>query len=65
MGALGRTIVGRNRYARIIGLGDRRSPCAYTPCIVKIEGDPDLHQSIAPFSFSRDGSGSPATLIFE
>ncbi|MFL2976535.1 MAG: DUF5591 domain-containing protein [Candidatus Thalassarchaeaceae archaeon] len=65
MGALGRTIVGRNRYARIIGLGDRRSPCVYTPCIVKIEGDPDLHQSIAPFSFSRDGSGSPATLILQ
>ena len=65
MGALGRTVVGRNRYARIIGLGDRRSPCVHTPCIVKIEGDPDINQSIAPFSFFRDGSISPATLTLE
>ena len=65
MGALGRTVVGRNRYARIIGLGDRRSPCVHTPCIVKIDGDPDIHQSIAPFSFFRDGSISPATLTLE
>ena len=61
MGALGRTVVERNRYARIIGLGDRRSPCVHTPCIVKIDGDPDLSEAIAPFSFIRDGSVSPAS----
>ncbi len=65
MGALGRTIVGRNRYARIIGLGDRRSPCVHTPCLVKIDGDPDFHDALAPFRFVRDGTVSPATLTLE
>ena len=65
MGALGRTIVGRNRYARIIGLGDRRSPCVHTPCLVKIDGDPPLSKSTAPFSFVRDGSVSPASLTLQ
>ncbi len=65
MGALGRTIVGRNRHARIVGLGDRRAPSVFTPCLVKIEGDPDFPHSIAPFSFHRDGSVSPATLNVE
>ena len=52
MGALGRTVVARNRHARIIGLGDRRGPSAYTPCLVRIEGDPPLDELLAPFSFT-------------
>jgi len=62
MGALGRTVVARNRYARIIGLGDRRGPSAFTPCIVRTAGDPDFDESIAPFSFVRDGLVSPAKI---
>lgn len=65
MGALGRTVVARNRHARIIGLGDRRGPSAFTPCLVQIEGDPPLDESIAPFSFTRDGSKSPAILSLQ
>ena len=60
-GALGRTVLHRERYARIWGLGDRKSPSSITPALMLMEGDPVLEVAHAPFSFSTTAS-LPSTL---
>ena len=60
-GALGRTVLHRERYARIWGLGDRKSPSSITPALMLMEGDPALEVAHAPFSFSTTAS-LPSTL---
>ncbi|MAP43183.1 MAG: hypothetical protein CL981_05630 [Euryarchaeota archaeon] len=62
MKALGRTVLARNRHARILGLGDRRSPSSETPAMVMIEGDPESFRPLCVLHFERDASKSPAHL---
>ena len=61
---LGMTIVSRWRHSRLIGLGDRSGPIAYSPCIVNLEGDPEMPPELAPFYSTRDES-IPANIKFE
>ena len=65
MRALGRTVLARNRHARILGLGDRRSPSSETPAMVMIQGDPESFRTHCAFRFERDPTCSPALLSME
>ena len=65
MKALGRTVLARNRHARILGLGDRRSPSSETPAMVMIAGDPESFQTHCVLRFERDATCSPARLSME
>ena len=60
---LGMVTVSRWRHARLMGLGDRKCPSAYAPCMVSLEGDPEVAMEIAPFSCSQDDA-IPATMTF-
>ena len=50
--ALGRTVLHRDRYGRVWGLGDRKSPASQTPGLVLMGDDPALPVAYAPFSSS-------------
>ena len=54
MAGIGRTVISRQRYSRIWGLGDRKSPSSYTPGIV-ISGNEEYDIKFAPFKISSDG----------
>ena len=60
---LGLTTVSRWRHARLMGLGDRKCPVAYTPCLVGLDGDPETPVEIAPFSSTQDDM-IPANMTF-
>jgi len=60
---LGLSTVSRWRHARLMGLGDRKCPVAYTPCLVSLDGDPETALEIAPFSCSQDDA-IPANMTF-
>ena len=62
MAALGRTVLARQRMARLWALGDRSSPQSKTPGLVVTEDDFDV--DYAPFSVSSDG-GIPRTIQLE
>ena len=38
-GTIGKVVIARQRFARVWGLGDRKSPVAMTPALVTLEGD--------------------------
>lgn len=59
--ALGRTVLHRDRYGRMWGLGDRKSPTAKTPALVLMEDDPALPVNYAPFS-SASSTSLPSVL---
>ena len=59
---IGRTVLHRQRFGRVIGLGDRASPVCRTPALVRLNGDPDGPCSTFPLTFSRDPSTTPAIL---
>ena len=46
---LGLTCISRWRHARLLGLGDRKSPSAYSPCLVNYHGGIDFPTELAPF----------------
>ena len=50
---LGRTVLHRSRFARILGLGNRSAPVAHTPCLISASNDPEELLSIAPFRSSQ------------
>jgi len=54
--ALGRTVLHRDRYGRVWGLGDRKSPTAKTPALVLMQDDPLLPVDYAPFSSTSSAS---------
>lgn len=54
--ALGRTVLHRDRYGRVWGLGDRKSPSAKTPALVLMQDDPLLPVDYAPFSSTSSAS---------
>ncbi|MEC8735747.1 MAG: hypothetical protein VXX39_02195, partial [Candidatus Thermoplasmatota archaeon] len=62
MAALGRTVLARQRMARLWALGDRSSPQSKTPGLVV--SDDDFNVDYAPFSVSSDG-GIPRTIQLE
>lgn len=59
--ALGRTVLHRDRYGRMWGLGDRKSPSAKTPALVLMADDPVLPLDYAPFS-SASSTSLPSVL---
>ena len=58
---LGRVVNQRYLYARSWSLGDRRSPTATTPCLVRLTDDIAIDAKIAPFTASTDAE-IPQTL---
>lgn len=60
-GVLARTVLHRQRYARVWGLGDRKAPSAQTPGVVLMEDDLALPVEYAPFQAATTAS-LPATL---
>ncbi len=58
---LGRTVLHRERYARVWGLGDRKSPATITPALVLMEDDPALPLAYAAFTTSSTDA-LPSTL---
>ena len=58
---LGRTVILRHMFARSWALGDRKSPSASTPCLIKLSGDCEMPHSLAPFDAETD-SEIPQTL---
>ena len=58
---LARTVLHRDRYARIWGLGDRKSPAATTPSLILMEDDPALPLAYAGFTTSSTAT-LPSTL---
>lgn len=58
---LGVSIAARWRYSRLIGLGDRKNPVAYSPCLIECEGDPVIPIALSPFRATQN-SEIPATL---
>lgn len=61
---MGRVVIGRDRFARSWGLGDRKTPTAHTPALVLLDGDQEVPTNIAPFKSSRSGD-IPAILTLE
>ena len=59
--ALGRTVLHRDRYGRVWGLGDRKSPTSKTPALVLMADDPALPVDYAPFS-SASSTALPSVL---
>ena len=52
-GAIGKVVVARQRFARLWGLGDRKSPVAHTPALVCLEGE-EIPLEIAPVQVFHD-----------
>ena len=61
---LGRTVIHRYLYARSWGLGDRKVPSATTPCLIQLDGDPEIPEKLAPFLSTTDNE-IPATLTID
>ena len=53
---IGRDVVARQRFARLMSLGDRREPSSWSPAIILGDEDPDVPISIAPLLVSRSSS---------
>ena len=61
MEGLGRSVIGHERFGRVLGLGDRHEPLSRTPALISMEGDPEIEAHRAPFSI-RDQGGQPRTM---
>ena len=59
---LARAVVVRQRFARLMQLGDRKDPAGWTPALVLGPTDPEVATSIAPFSSTRNSEGLPASI---
>jgi len=62
---LGRTVVGRLRHARVIALGDRKSPLSLTPSLIGTKNDldyTDISTSLMPFYVDYDSSSLPPSM---
>ena len=49
---IGRSIISRDRFARLFSLGDRNAAASFAPCLIVGEKDPIQPVEIAPFSIS-------------
>jgi len=62
---MGQTLLANQRLARLVGLGDRSQPAAYSPCLVIDESSVGKVPShLAPFIHKQDNSELPGTLSF-
>ena len=60
---MGQTLLANQRLARLVGLGDRSQPAAYSPCLVIDEGSIEgVPPKLAPFIHMQDNSNLPGTL---
>ena len=59
---LARSVLVRQRLARVRQLGDRNSPMSWTPALVARAEDPEMPISLAPFSSSRESDNLPASI---
>ncbi len=59
---LARSVLVRQRLARVMQLGDRNSPVSWTPALVTRTEDPEMPISLAPFSSSRESDNLPASI---
>ena len=59
---LARSVLVRQRLARVMQLGDRNSPVSWTPALVARADDPEMPISLAPFSSSRESENLPASI---
>ena len=57
---LARGVAARQRFARLMPLGDRNQPVGWTPGLVLGPQDPEIEPSLAPFSCSRSQGAVPA-----
>lgn len=54
-GAIGKVVMHRDRFARCIGLGDRKNPVATTPCLVQTDNE-EIPTELAPFVSSTSNT---------
>ena len=59
---IGRDVLARDRFSRLISLGDRKDPLSWSPGLIISEIDPDIPVSIAPLISTLDSSSIPSTL---
>jgi len=59
---LGRTVISRDRFSRLLSLGDRNEKASFAPCLIIGEKDPIQPISIAPFSVSIGNSETPSSM---
>ncbi|MBT4346838.1 MAG: hypothetical protein HOD67_04695, partial [Euryarchaeota archaeon] len=59
---MARSVVARQRFSRLFALGDRKSPISWSPGLVIAPEDKELAISIAPLTYSRDGTSLPAKI---
>jgi len=62
---LARSVVARQRFARIFSLGDRASPSSWTPGLVVSLEDPEIPLSFAALRIDRESSTIPATMSMQ
>ena len=61
---LGRTVTHRYLYARSWSLGDRKSPAATTPCLIRLSDDVEMPIQVAPFT-ALSNEEIPQTLTIQ
>lgn len=54
-GGIGKVVLHRDRFARCLGLGDRRNPVVTTPCLIQTDVE-DLPSDVAPFVSSTSNT---------
>ena len=59
---IGRDVIARDRFSRLISLGDRNNPLTWSPGLITSDLDPQLPISIAPLASQIDSSEIPSTL---
>ena len=57
---LARGVAARHRFGRLMPLGDRNQPSAWTPGLVLDPRDPEMPLALAPFTSLREGNSLPA-----
>ena len=58
---IGRNVISRDRFSRLISLGDRNNPSSWSPCLILGEEDPEVPISIAPLVSKSDTSAIPSS----
>ena len=59
---IGRDVLARDRFSRLISLGDRKAPLSWSPGLIISEIDPDVPVPIAPLISNLDSTSIPSTL---
>ena len=59
---IGRNVIARDRFSRLISIGNRNNPLTWSPGLITSDLDPQLPISIAPLTSQIDSSEIPPTL---